>query len=92
MKIRRIVFLFLLLLAVIGCGSKTSEGTLVSKKENRIWTLEVKRAISTGNNDAVDFSDNNNTYYFSAAVFNGAAIAHATPGGFAGKSFPMLIQ
>ncbi|NOY07218.1 MAG: hypothetical protein GXP33_00040 [Spirochaetes bacterium] len=61
-------------------------------KENKIWTLEVKRAINTGNADDVNFSDSKNTYYFSVAVFNGAAIAHATPGGFAGKSFPMLIQ
>ncbi len=61
-------------------------------EKNKIWTLEIKRALSTGNNDDVDFSNKDNIYYFSVAVFNAAAIAHATPGGLAGKSFPMIID
>lgn len=59
---------------------------------SKTWTLEVERAIKTGNKDDVDFSDAKKTYYFSIAVFDAAAIAHATPGGLAGKAFPMIIQ
>ena len=56
------------------------------------WTLEVKRALSTGDVDDVDFSDPDKMYYFSVAVFDGAAIAHATPGGMSGTSFPLVFR
>jgi len=56
------------------------------------WTLEVQRALDTGNADDVDFSDPEKEYYFSVAVFDGAAIAHAVPGGMSGNSFPLVMR
>ncbi len=61
-------------------------------KETKTWTLEVKRSISTGNPDDVDFSDPNQFYFFSIAVFDAAAIAHATPGGMTGDSYTLVIK
>ena len=58
----------------------------------KTWTVEMGRKISTGHDDDVDFSDAEHTYYFSLAVFDAAAIAHATPGGMAGTAYPMIIK
>ncbi len=56
------------------------------------WTLEVKRAIDTGNADDVNFSDPEREYYFSIAVFDAAAIAHAIPGGMSGTAYPLVFR
>lgn len=61
-------------------------------KATKTWTLEVKRAIDTGNADDVNFSDPDRMYYFSVAVFDAAAIAHAIPGGMSGTSYPLVIR
>ncbi|MGL1894273.1 MAG: ethylbenzene dehydrogenase-related protein [Spirochaetaceae bacterium] len=59
--------------------------------EDGLWTLEVKRKLSTGNDDDIDFSDKKQMYYFSVAVFNEAAIAHAYSGA-SGTSFPLVFK
>ncbi len=59
--------------------------------ENGLWTLEVKRKLSTGNDDDVDFSDKKAMHYFSVAVFNEAAIAHAYSGP-SGTSYPLIFK
>ena len=56
------------------------------------WTLEVQRALNTGNQDDVDFSDPEKMYYFSVGVFDAAAIAHAVPDGMSGTSFPLVMR
>jgi len=61
-------------------------------KATGTWTLEVKRALDTGNVDDVDFSDPEREYYFSIAVFDAAAIAHAIPGGMSGTAYPLVIR
>jgi hypothetical protein len=57
------------------------------------WTLELKRSLVNDNavND-VQFDDMDKEYYFSIAVFDAAAIAHATPGGMTGKTFKLLFE
>lgn len=61
-------------------------------ESSKTWYLEIKRARNTGNKDDVDFTDKKSAYYFSIAVFDGAAIAHATPNGMAGTSYPMYLK
>jgi len=61
-------------------------------KATNTWTLEVKRALTTGNADDVNFSDPERMYYFSIAVFNASAIAHAIPGGMSGTAYPLVIR
>lgn len=56
------------------------------------WTLEVKRALDTGDEHDVNFSDPEREYYFSIAVFDAAAIAHAIPGGMSGTAYPLVIR
>lgn len=74
-------------------GSRGDVTTVAYYDEGKkTWNLEVKRARVTGNDDDVQFSDLQGTYYFSVSVFNNAAIAHATPGGLVGNSFPLVFE
>ncbi len=45
---------------------------------NGFWTIEIKRARVTGSDVDVQFDDLTKDYPFGAAVFDNAAIAHAT--------------
>jgi len=56
------------------------------------WTLEVKRALVTGDETDIAFTDKDKMYYFSIAVFDGAAIAHAIPDGMKGTSYPLVFR
>ena len=58
----------------------------------KTWNLEIKRARVTGNDDDVQFSDTKASYDFSVAVFNAAAIAHATPGGLSGRPYVLIFK
>lgn len=60
---------------------------------NNTWTLKVKRARDTGNDDDVQFTEVGevNSYWFSIGVMDAAAIAHATPGGWAGPPYQMIL-
>ncbi|MCH8245415.1 MAG: hypothetical protein IH951_03305 [Bacteroidetes bacterium] len=42
------------------------------------WTVEIKRALTTGSNVDVQFDDLSKDHPFGVAVFDNAAIAHAT--------------
>ncbi len=76
-----------------GTGSRGDVGAFHYYDEaTNTWTLEVKRAINTGNADDVNFSDPDRMYYFSIAVFDGAAIAHAIPNGMSGTSYPLVFR
>lgn len=60
---------------------------------NSTWSLELKRKLVTGNNaNDIQFDDLNEEYYFSIAVFDGAAIAHATPGGMIGYTYKLQFE
>lgn len=76
---------------IVPATGSRGDVTVFHNYQDGIWTLEVKRKLSTGNKDDVDFSDTKKIYFFSVAVFNEAAIAHAIPG-FAGNSFPMVFK
>ena len=57
------------------------------------WSLELKRKLVTGNNETdIQFDDLDDEYYFSIAVFDAAAIAHATPGGMVGDSYKLIFE
>lgn len=55
------------------------------------WTLKIKRARDTGTVDDVQFKELGIPYWFSVGIMNSAAIAHATPGGFAGEAFQLIL-
>ena len=59
--------------------------------QNGIWTLKVKRARNTGADDDVQFTSVDSPYWFSVGVMDAAAIAHATPGGFAGTAYQFIL-
>lgn len=61
-------------------------------KSSKTWYLEIKRARTTGNSDDVDFGKNRKKYYFSIAVFDASAIAHAIPNGMAGTAYAMYLK
>lgn len=61
-------------------------------KATGTWTLEVKRAKNTGDEHDVNFTDPEREYYFSIAVFDAAAIAHAIPGGMSGTAYPLVMR
>ncbi|MCH8927910.1 MAG: hypothetical protein IIB39_04245 [Candidatus Marinimicrobia bacterium] len=57
------------------------------------WNLELKRKLVTGNNlTDIQFDDLDDEYYFSIAVFDGAAIAHAIPGGMIGYTYKLQFE
>ena len=57
------------------------------------WTLELKRSLVNGNTDNdIQFDDLDKEYYFSVAVFDAAAIAHAIPGGMAGNTYKLQFE
>ncbi len=58
---------------------------------NSTWTLKIKRLRDTGNDDDVQFTQTGTPYWFSIAVMNAAAIAHAIPGGESGDAYPMIL-
>jgi hypothetical protein len=45
--------------------------------ENGVWTVELSRALTTGSETDVQFSDLAATYYFGVAVFENAQVRHA---------------
>lgn len=47
------------------------------KWENGVWTIEFSRALTTGSEKDVQFSDLDSAYYFGVAVFNNAQVRHA---------------
>ncbi len=58
-----------------------------------MWTLKVKRARDTGAPlEDVQFTETNTAYWFSIAPMNSAAIAHSTPDGLQGTSYPLYLQ
>jgi len=58
---------------------------------NGEWTIKIKRARNTGTTDDLQFDTVGASYWFSVGVMNSAAIAHATPGGFAGDAFEFIL-
>lgn len=57
------------------------------------WNLELKRKLVTGNTGTdIQFNDLDDYYYFSIAVFDGAAIAHAIPGGMIGYTYKLQFE
>lgn len=65
--------------------------TVYHSYEEGVWTLEVKRKRSTGYKDDIDFGDDKGLYFFSIAVFDAAAIAHAVPG-VKGDSYQLILK
>jgi len=55
------------------------------------WTLKVKRARDTGAADDVQFTIPGEPYWFSIGVMNAAAIAHATPNGYTGTAYQLIL-
>lgn len=51
--------------------------TAAWKWENGTWTIEFSRALTTGSETDVQFSDLAATYYFGVAVFDNAQVRHA---------------
>jgi len=47
------------------------------KWENGVWTIEFSRALTTGSEKDVQFSDLAATYFFGVAVFDNAQVRHA---------------
>lgn len=62
------------------------------KWENGHWYLKVKRLRDTGNGDDVQFTKLHVPYEFSIGVMNNAAIAHATPGGWSGYAYKLILE
>ncbi|NNE09435.1 MAG: hypothetical protein HKN20_12815, partial [Gemmatimonadetes bacterium] len=58
---------------------------------NGMWTLKIMRARDTGAADDVQWTAVGEPYYFSIGVMNASAIAHATPGGFAGTAYQLIL-
>ncbi len=58
---------------------------------NGEWSLKIKRARDTGNTDDVQYTMTGEPYWFSVGIMNNAAIAHATPGGFAGTAYQLIL-
>ena len=53
----------------------------MAQYSNGFWTIEIKRALATGNDVDVQFDDLAKDFPFGVAVFDNAAIAHATSAG-----------
>lgn len=49
--------------------------------ENGVWTIEFSRALTTGSETDVQFSDLTAIYYFGVAVFENAQVRHAYQSG-----------
>jgi len=60
--------------------------------ENGRWYLKIKRVRDTGNADDVQFTKRNTPYQFSIGVMNNASIAHATPGGWDGNAYELILE
>ncbi|HEU4928420.1 MAG TPA: ethylbenzene dehydrogenase-related protein, partial [Candidatus Krumholzibacteria bacterium] len=60
--------------------------------ENGHWYLKVKRLRDTGNDDDVQFAKRNHPYEFSIGIMNAASIAHATPGGWSGLAYRLILE
>lgn len=57
-----------------------------------VWTLEIVRNRDTGDPEHdVQFTGTGIPYEFSIGVMDAAAIAHATPGGFDGDVFELIL-
>ncbi len=56
------------------------------------WTLKIKRARDTGTDDDVQYTTLGVPYLFSVGIMNNAAIAHATPGGYAGTAYQLILS
>ena len=55
--------------------------TAAWKWENGVWTIEFSRALTTGSETDVQFSDLTAVYYFGVAVFENAQVRHAYQSG-----------
>ena len=55
--------------------------TAAWKWENGVWTIEFSRALTTGSETDVQFSDLTAMYYFGIAVFENAQVRHAFQSG-----------
>lgn len=62
------------------------------KWENGKWTLKIKRARDTGNDDDLQFTTPGDEYWFSVGIMDAAAIAHALPDGFSGTAYRMILE
>jgi hypothetical protein len=49
--------------------------------ENGVWTIEFSRALTTGSETDVQFSDLTGMYYFGLAIFENAQVRHAYENG-----------
>ena len=62
------------------------------KWKDGVWTLEIVRARDTGDPEHdVQFTRTGTPYEFSVGIMDNAAIAHATPGGYDGNVFEMML-
>lgn len=60
--------------------------------ESGRWYVKIKRLRDTANADDVQFTKRNTPYQFSIGVMNNASIAHATPGGWDGNAYELILE